>query len=131
MDNYTVIWEFPDNLRFSWSHMYFDPPGFSGVKMRVFGSKGAIDLETATWMEREGKGAKKLPPESPVQEPSWARAGYLSLAAFIDNVRNRKTPLNNADSARISTLTHLLHFAAQSVRNLLMPHEAMPSSAKS
>ena len=86
MDNYSVIWEFPDNLRFSWSHMYFDPPGFSGVKMRVFGSKGAIDLETATWMEREGKGAKKLPPENLGKEPSWMRAGYLSLEAFIDNV---------------------------------------------
>jgi len=35
-------------------------------------------------------------------------SGYLSLAAFIDNARGRKTPLNNADSARISTLTAMM-----------------------
>jgi hypothetical protein len=34
-------------------------------------------------------------------------ATYLSLAAFIDNTRGKK-PLNNADSARISTLTAML-----------------------
>ena len=28
----------------------------------------------------------------------------MSLAAFIDNARGRKTPLNNAESARESTL---------------------------
>ena len=47
--------EFPDNLRFNWSHMYFDPPGFAGVKMRVYGSKGAVDLEAATWEEQEAR----------------------------------------------------------------------------
>ena len=35
-------------------------------------------------------------------------ATYLSLAAFIDNARGKKKPLNNADSARISTLTAML-----------------------
>jgi hypothetical protein len=33
---------------------------------------------------------------------------YLSLAAFIDNARGKKRRLNNADSARISTLTAML-----------------------
>jgi myo-inositol 2-dehydrogenase / D-chiro-inositol 1-dehydrogenase len=108
MDNYSMIYEFPDDLRFSWSHMYFDPPGFSGVKMRVFGSNGAIDLETATWMGRETKGAKKLQVDNTSREPSYIRAAYLSLVAFIDNARNRKTPINNADSARISTLAALM-----------------------
>jgi hypothetical protein len=32
----------------------------------------------------------------------------LSLEAFIDNARGKKKPLNNADSARISTLTAML-----------------------
>ena len=36
MDNYTVIYEFPDDVRFSFTHLYFDPPGFSGIKERVF-----------------------------------------------------------------------------------------------
>ena len=59
-------------------------------------------------MARETKGAKKLPLEDAGTEPSWIRAGYLSLMAFIDNARKKKTPLNNADSARISTLAAMM-----------------------
>jgi len=103
MDNYSVIYEFPDDVRFSFSHMYFDPPGFSGIKERVFGSQAAIDLQTATVIERGKKGEIKLDVPNAGQD-----AGLLSLTAFIDNARGRKTPLNNAESARISTLTALL-----------------------
>src|SRR5215472_934602 len=53
MDNYTVLYEFPNDIRLSFSHIYFDPPGFSGIKERVYGANGAIDLATATWTERE------------------------------------------------------------------------------
>ena len=107
MDNYTVIFEFPGDLRFSFSHLYFDPPGFSGIKERVFGSKGAIDLATATWSEREKRGAVKL--EVPdAGDASRDMSTYNSLAAFIDNARGKKKPLNNAESARISTLTAMM-----------------------
>jgi hypothetical protein len=44
-------------------------------------------------------------------------------------------PLFFPDPSRINgkavSQTHLLHLAAQSGRNLLIPHKAMPSSAKS
>lgn len=103
MDNYTVIYEFPNDVRFSFSHIYFDPPGFSGIKERVYGSKGAIDLPAATWIEREKRGERKLEVHDANQDST-----YLSLAAFVDNARGRKRPLNNADSARISTLTAML-----------------------
>ena len=108
MDNYTVIFEFPGDLRFSFSHLYFDPPGFSGIKERVFGSKGAIDLATATWSEREKRGAIKL------DVPDAAAA---ARATFPPTIRwrpssttraGRRTPLNNAESARISTLTAMM-----------------------
>jgi myo-inositol 2-dehydrogenase/D-chiro-inositol 1-dehydrogenase len=33
---------------------------------------------------------------------------YLSLAAYIDNARGKKKPLNNAESSRISTLTAMM-----------------------
>jgi hypothetical protein len=105
MDNYTVVYEFPDDVRLSFSHIYFDPPGFSGIKERVFGSLGAVDLPTATWIEREKRGEIKL--EVPPVEPGQ-NADYLSLAAFIDNARGKKRPVNNVESARISTLTAML-----------------------
>jgi myo-inositol 2-dehydrogenase / D-chiro-inositol 1-dehydrogenase len=103
MDNYTVIYEFPNNIRFSFSHIYFDPPGFSGVKERVYGSLGAVDLATATFIAREKRGEQKLEVPDAQQDST-----YLSLAAFIDNARGKKTPLNQAESARISTLTAMM-----------------------
>jgi predicted dehydrogenase len=103
MDNYSVIYEFPGDVRLCFSHIYFDPPGFSGIKERVYGSKGAVDLPTATFYELESKRQTKLEVPDAGQDST-----YLSLAAFIDNVRGRKKPLNNAESARISTLTAMM-----------------------
>ncbi|HYL76859.1 MAG TPA: Gfo/Idh/MocA family oxidoreductase [Bryobacteraceae bacterium] len=103
MDNYAVIYEFPNDLRLEFSHIYFDPPGFSGIKERVYGAKGAVDLPSATWIEREKKGEIKLDVPDAGQDST-----YLSIAAFIDNARGRKTPLNNADSAALSTLVAMM-----------------------
>jgi myo-inositol 2-dehydrogenase/D-chiro-inositol 1-dehydrogenase len=103
MDNYAVIYEFPDDVRFEFSHIYFDPPGFSGTKERVFGSEGAVDLNTATWTHRDKRGEQKLDVPNKGKDPT-----YLSLAAFIDNAKGHKTPLNNAESSSMSTMTALL-----------------------
>ena len=103
MDNYTVIYEFPNDVRLTFTHIYFDPPGFSGIKERVFGSLGAVELGTGTFYPRDKKGEKKL--DSP---DAGKDSTYLSLAAFIDNARGKRKPLNNADSARISTLTAMM-----------------------
>jgi predicted dehydrogenase len=103
MDNYIVIYEFPNDIRFEFSHIYFDPPGFSGIKERVYCMDGAIDLATATWIERTKRGDKKL------EVPDAGKdSTYLSLAAFIDNARGHKQPINHAESARMSTLTAIL-----------------------
>ncbi len=103
MDNYSVIYEYPGDIRLEFSHIYFDPPGFSGIKERVYGAKGAIDLATATWIELGKKGDIKLDVPDAGQDST-----YLSLATFFDNLRGRKTPLNNADSAALSTLMAMM-----------------------
>jgi predicted dehydrogenase len=104
-DNYTVIYEFPNDVRLTFSHIYFDPDGFSGTKERVFGSKGAIDLAAASWTELGRKGAKPIKLDVP---DAGKDSTYLSLAAFIDNARARRQPLNDATSARRSTLVGLM-----------------------
>jgi len=103
MDNYSVIYEFPDNVRVNFSHIYFDPAGFSGIKERVYGAKGAIDLATATWMELDKKGENRLDVENAGKDST-----YLSLEAFIGNARAKRKPLNNAESARLSTLVAIM-----------------------
>ena len=107
MDNYTVIFEFPDDVRFSFSHIYFDPPNFTGIQERVFGSEAAIDLPKALVYERTERNRKAEPRKLPIEGEN-EDMNYLSVAAFFDNARGKKTPLNNADSARISTLTAIM-----------------------
>ncbi len=102
MDNYTVIYEFPGDLRFSFSHIFFDPPQFSGIKERVFGADAAIDLATATVITRAGK-TEKIPVPDAGQDST-----FMSVSAFIDNARGKRTPLNDAASARRSTLTAMM-----------------------
>jgi predicted dehydrogenase len=104
MDNYSVIFEYPE-ARVNFSHHYFDPRGFSGVQERVFGSKGSVDLIAATWQPREEKG-----PPIELEVPNAGKnSTYMSVAAFIENVRlNRKPPVNNVDSAMESTLVPLM-----------------------
>ncbi len=104
MDNYGVIYEFPKDVRLCFSHIYFDPEGFSGVKERVFGANGAIDLAAATWMEL---GKKAAPIKLDVPD-AGKDSNYQSLAAFIDNVRSHKLPLNDTESARRSTLVAMM-----------------------
>ena len=106
MDNYYVIFEYPD-ARVNLSHHYLDPPGFSGHQVRVFGSEGAVDVYGAAWQPREKKG-----PVIPIEVPEADKdkdSTYMSLAAYIENVRlKRKPPINNVESAMQSTLVPLM-----------------------
>jgi myo-inositol 2-dehydrogenase/D-chiro-inositol 1-dehydrogenase len=103
MDNYAVIYDFPGDVRLVFSHIYFDPPGFSGIKERVFCAKGAVDLPSATWMELGKKGEMKIDVPNAGEDST-----HQSLAAFFENARGHKTPLNNVDSARRSTLVAMM-----------------------
>jgi predicted dehydrogenase len=110
MDNYVLVYDFPNDIRFTFSHIYFDPNGFSGIHERVFGSEGAIELPAATVYQLTGRtGAGRAQNEVKLEVPdAQLDMNYASLAVFLENARGRKTPLNNAESARISTLTAMM-----------------------
>lgn len=104
MDNYSVLFDYPE-ARVNFSHHYFDPPGFTGHEERVFGSKGAVDLKQAQWQPREQKG----PPIQLEVPDAGKNSTYMSLAAFIENVRlGRTPPINNVESAMQSTLVPIM-----------------------
>ncbi len=104
MDNYSLIFEYPGGQRVNFSHHYFDPPGFTGIQERVFGSEGAIDLIRASWQPR----GKRQPPVE-LEVPEAGRdATYMALAAFVDAVKNRRAPLTNVDAAFVATVQVIL-----------------------
>lgn len=104
MDNYSLIFEYPGGQRVNFSHHYFDPPGFTGIQERVFGTEGAIDLIRASWQPR----GKRQPPVQ-LEVPEAGRdSTYMALAAFVDAVRNRRRPLNDVDSAFVATVQAIL-----------------------
>lgn len=103
MDNYSLILEYPGDIRVNFSHHYFDPPGFTGVQERVFGSNGSIDLIRATWQPRDSKAPVKLDVPNEGENST-----YMALAAFADSIRNNKPVMSDADSAHISTLVPIM-----------------------
>jgi predicted dehydrogenase len=106
MDNYVVLYEYPGNVRFSFSHIYFDPPNFTGIQERAFGSEGAIDLPKGLFYRRSA--ARNAAPEKIPIEGEGEDMNYRSVAAFFENARAKKQPLNSVETGLISTLTGIL-----------------------
>ncbi len=107
MDNYSVIYEFPGDVRVNFSHIYFDPAGFSGIKERVWGEKGALDLATATFAELGERGGQRN--EKKIEVPDAGKdSTFASVEAFVDNARNKRQPVNHAESGRLSTLVAMM-----------------------
>ena len=104
MDNYSLVFEYPGGERVNFSHHYFDPPGFTGIRELVFGAEGAVDLPGGTWQPREKRGAIKLDVPNAGEDST-----YMAMASFIDDIRNNnRNPINNAESAMRSTLQALM-----------------------
>jgi predicted dehydrogenase len=104
MDNYTLAIEYPGGERVNFSHHYFDPPGFTSIQERVFCEGGAVDLAKGTWMPRE----RRSPP-IPLETPDAGKdSTYMALKAFAESVRNKSLPINNAESAFLSTAQALM-----------------------
>jgi hypothetical protein len=73
-----------------------------------------IDLSRRSALEAALAAPATLAAQSPNETVRVAvigvgnRGSYLSLAAFIDNARGHKTPLNNAESAARFTLAAMM-----------------------
>ncbi|MBI4890086.1 MAG: Gfo/Idh/MocA family oxidoreductase [Acidobacteria bacterium] len=103
MDHYSLIYEFEGGAQINFSHHYFDPPGWTGIQERVFGSEGAVDLAKAEFQPRTSRQRTKL------EVPNEGKdSTYMSLAAFVENVRTGKKPLNDARSALEATVVALM-----------------------
>jgi predicted dehydrogenase len=106
MDNYVVLFEYPNDVRFSFSHIYFDPPNFTGIQERVFGSEGALDLPKGLLYVRNAP--RNAKPEKIAVPGEGEDMNLRSVSAFFENARAKRRPLNDSDGGRIATLTGIL-----------------------
>jgi myo-inositol 2-dehydrogenase / D-chiro-inositol 1-dehydrogenase len=103
MDHYSLILEYPGDVKVNFSHHYFDPPGFTGIQERVFGSEGSVDLANAAFHPRRERRKVEL------AVPDAGRdSTYMALKAFADSIRTGSETLNSAASAMESTLQALM-----------------------
>ncbi|HPT27636.1 MAG TPA: Gfo/Idh/MocA family oxidoreductase [Bryobacteraceae bacterium] len=103
MDHYSLILEYPGDVKVNFSHNYFDPPGFTGIQERVFGSEGALDLANAAFHPRSQRGRVELPVPDAGKDST-----FMALSAFAESVRTGAKPLNNPASAMESTVQALM-----------------------
>ena len=103
-DHYAVIYEYPNDIRLSFSHIFVDPAGFSGIKERVWGSDYAIDLPSATRYKLEPQSRSAAKPEELEVENDGSNMNQRAVDAFMKHVRASSEPLNNAEWGRMATL---------------------------
>ena len=106
-DHYAVVFEYPGDVRLSFTHIYFDPPGFTGITERIWGSQGAIDLPSATFHTLTERGQDRVPPRKLYEGPR-GDSTRLAMAAFLRHVRERSEPLNNATYGKYATLAAVM-----------------------
>jgi myo-inositol 2-dehydrogenase / D-chiro-inositol 1-dehydrogenase len=103
LDNYSLILEYPNGVRVNFSHHYFDPPGFTGIQERVFGSNGSIDLPKATWQPRDSRTQVKLDVPNEGKSPE-----VMALTSFLESIRDGKPVMSDIESALTATLVPIL-----------------------
>jgi len=104
MDGYTVSYEYANGVKLSYIQTFFHPRGMPGGNQAfyIYGSKGAVDLETATAysLERNAKPVVLAEPEK--EDP------HAHMAAFLESIRTGKEPPAGITVAATAALTAIL-----------------------
>lgn len=107
-DHYVVIYEYPDDLRLCFTHVYFDPRGFTGIQERVWGSEYAIDLTAAEYYRLEPRSRKRAAAQKLEMDDPQGDANQRAVDAFFNSIRENEEPLNNAEWGRMATLACIM-----------------------
>ena len=107
-DNYVVIYEYPGDVRLTFTHIYLDPRGFTGISEKIWGSEYAIDLPTATKYRLEPQKRVRAEPEELDWDDSGDDMTLRAVKAFFQHARDNTEPLNNATYGKYATLTAIM-----------------------
>jgi predicted dehydrogenase len=106
-DNYAVIYDYPGDVRLCFTHLYIDPPGFTGIDERIWGSEGAVDLPSGTFHALTERGEERVPPRK-LFEGERGNMNQRAMDAFFGHVRDNSEPLNNATYGKYATLAAIM-----------------------
>jgi len=107
-DHYTCIYEYPNGIRLSFSHLFINPRGFGGVGERSWGTEYAIDLTSATKYKLEAQAHEPAAAEKLPVEGEGENMNQRAVDAFFQYTRDNKEPLNNAEWGRRATLAAIM-----------------------
>jgi myo-inositol 2-dehydrogenase/D-chiro-inositol 1-dehydrogenase len=104
MDGYTLSYEYANGVKMSYTQVFFHPRGMpgNGQTSYVYGTKGGVDLDTATAYPLERGGKPEVLVEA-VQEDRHAH-----MAAFFESIRTGKKSPADITVAATAALTAIL-----------------------
>lgn len=104
MDGYSLTYDYANGVKLSYTQVFFHPRGLpnGGQHNYVYTTKGAVDLDTATFYPRE-RGAQPVVLAPPQEEDRHAHT-----AAFYESIRSGKTPPADITIAATAALTAIL-----------------------
>ncbi|MBM3335940.1 Gfo/Idh/MocA family oxidoreductase, partial [Candidatus Sumerlaeota bacterium] len=103
-DHSSIIFRFPGDVVFTYTHTSYCPEQFVGEKLWVYGEKWGVNLSKGLLYTPDGKS------EQIADESDYYRGEVEELTAFADNIRKggREKVLSNAETGRVSTLMALM-----------------------
>src|SRR5689334_16498807 len=104
MDGYTLSYEYANGVKMSYTQVFFHPRGMpgNGQTTYVYGTKGGVDLETATAYSME-RGAQPVVLAEAVKEDRHAH-----MAAFFESIRTGSKSPADINVAATAALTAIL-----------------------
>jgi myo-inositol 2-dehydrogenase / D-chiro-inositol 1-dehydrogenase len=104
MDGYSLTYDYPNGVKLSYTQVFFHPRGLpgGGQTTYVYGTKGAVDLDSATFYPLE-KGGKQEMLAEPVEEDRHAH-----VAAFFESIRTGKPSPADVNVGATAALTAIL-----------------------
>jgi myo-inositol 2-dehydrogenase / D-chiro-inositol 1-dehydrogenase len=104
MDGYSLTYDYVNGVKLSYTQVFFHPRGLpgGGQQTLVYGTKGAVDLDTATFYPLEKNGKQAVLTE-PVEEDRHAH-----VAAFFESIRSGKASPADVDVGATAALTAIL-----------------------
>jgi myo-inositol 2-dehydrogenase / D-chiro-inositol 1-dehydrogenase len=104
MDGYGLMYEYPNDVRLSYTQLLYHPRGLphGGQYTLVYGTKGAIDMDSATMYPLDPKG------QSSELVPKQEQDPHAHTAAFFESVRSGKKPVADIQIGATAALTAIL-----------------------